>query len=454
MISKVILEATAGPLKGRRFVFEGHDTFVFGRSRDCHGHLSQDDKFSSRHHFLLEVNPPQARIRDLGSLNGTYINGVKYGGRSSEETPQQAISRGQAEVNLNDQDEIQVGDTVLRILVTSTGNGVEIASCQICGNVISLEPSTLPELRFCQSCAATLQTSNCFSDEQLTEATQLKTVIGDQIAAYQIVDLLGRGGMGTVHRARRLADGKMVALKVMIAKVVVDDHARDMFLREIEITKELNHPNIVQLLDHGAKGSFFFFVMDLCPKGSLQNLLEERRRALSPEEVIPLILDALDGIAFAHKGGIVHRDIKPENILLTLAGERTRALIADFGLAKNFELAGLSGFTATGMAGGTPRFMPREQLLHYRYVNPVSDLWSIGATLYYVLTGKLPREFPAHRDPIEVVLRGGFIPLRDRDPKLPKDLCEVIDRTLSDEPDRRPQSAEELSAQLRLVMNL
>lgn len=451
MTTKVILEATAGPLRGRRFVFEEHDTFIFGRSRDCHGHLSKDDKFSSRHHFLLEVNPPQARIRDLGSMNGTYINGVKYGGRRSEETPQQAISRGQSEVDLKDQDEIQVGDTFLRILVTSTSDGVEI-SCQVCGTDIALEPSTLPERRFCQSCVTTLQVSNCISNDQLTEATQLKSIIGDQIAGYQIVDLLGRGGMGTVHRARRLQDGKMVALKVMIARVMIDDRARDMFLREIEITKELDHPNIVQLLDHGAKGNSFFFVMDLCPKGSLQDLVEERGQPLSPREAVPLILDALDGIAFAHQRGIVHRDIKPENILLTVDGGKTRALVADFGLAKNFELAGLSGLTATGMAAGTPKFMPREQLLHYRYVDPVNDLWSISATLYYVLTGKLPREFPAHRDPIEVVLHGGFIPLMDRDPRLPKDLCEVIDRTLSDEPDQRPQSAEELSAQLRSLM--
>lgn len=454
MTIKVILEATAGPLKGRRFVFEEHDTFIFGRSRDCHAQLSRDDTFSSRHHFLLEVNPPQARIRDLGSLNGTYINGVRYGGRRSEETPQQAISRGQAEVDLKDQDEIQVGETVLRLLVTASKGG-EIAFCQNCGSDIPLQPSTLPELRFCRSCAKTLQASNCLSDDELTEATQLKSMTEDGITAYQIVDLIGRGGMGTVHRARRIHDGKMVALKVMIARVMVDDRTRAMFLREIEITKELNHPNIVQLLDHGAKGGdSFFFVMDLYPKGSLQNLVEERGQPLPPREAVLLVLDALDGIDFAHQRGFVHRDIKPENILLAVDGGRTRAVVADFGLAKNFELAGLSGLTATGMAAGTPKFMPREQLLHYRYVNPVSDLWSLSATLYYVLTGKLPREFPAHRDPIEVVLHGGFIPLKDRDPRLPTDLCEVIDRTLSDEPDRRPQSAKEMSAQLRSVMNV
>lgn len=450
MTAKVLLEATAGPLEGRRFVFQEHDTLVFGRSRDCHAHLSKYDKFSSRHHFLLEVNPPQARIRDLGSLNGTYVNGVKYGGRRAEETPQEAISRAQSEVNLKDQDEIQIGETVFRIFVTSTTKGNEIVSCQTCGTDITQEMTTLTEARFCQSCAPTEPFA---ANNLLTEATQLKETFRDEIAAYEILDLLGRGGMGTVHRARRLADGKMVALKTMIAKVVVADRSRDMFLREIEITKQLAHPNIVQLLDYSAKGNSFFFVMDLCPNGSVQDLLQQKGRPLSAREALPLVLDALDGVAFAHQRGIVHRDIKPENILLRTDGERLRALIADFGLAKNFELAGLSGLTATGTSAGTPRFMPREQLLQYRYVNPLSDLWSLAATLYYMLTAKLPRDFPKHRDPIEVVLHGGFIPLKNRDPQLPDDLCRIIDRTLSDEPDNRAQSAEEFSVQLRSVIN-
>jgi eukaryotic-like serine/threonine-protein kinase len=453
MTAKVLLEATAGPLAGRRFVFHEHDTLVFGRSRDCHAHLSKDDKFSSRHHFLLEVNPPQARIRDLGSLNGTYVNGVKYGGRHAGETPKEAISRAQSEVNLKDQDEIQIGDSVFRIFVTSTTKGNELVSCQTCGTDITQEMTTLSEGRFCQSCAATLVTEPFAADSLLTEVTQLKQTFRDEIAAYEILDLLGRGGMGTVHRARRLADGKMVALKTMIAKVAVGDRARDLFLREIEITKQLAHPNLVQLLDFSARGNSFFFVMDLCPKGSVQDLLKEKGRPLFPQEAVPVVLDALEGIAFAHQRSIVHRDIKPENILLKTDGERLRALIADFGLAKNFELAGLSGLTATGTSAGTPRFMPREQLLHYRYVNPLSDLWSLAATLYFMLTAKLPRDFPKHRDPIEVILHGGSIPLKDRDPQLPDDLCRIIDRTLSDQPDHRPQSAEEFSVQLRSVIN-
>jgi eukaryotic-like serine/threonine-protein kinase len=453
MTAKVSLVATAGPLEGRRFVFQEHDTLVFGRSRDCHAHLSKDDKFSSRHHFLLEVNPPQACIRDLGSLNGTYVNGVKYGGRRAEETPEEASSRTQSEVNLKDQDEIQIGDNVFRIFVTATTKGNEMRSCQTCGSDFTPELTTLGDGRFCQSCAATLVSEPFASDNLLTEATQLVETFRDEIAAYEILDLLGRGGMGTVHRARRVADGKMVALKTMIARVVVGDRARDLFLREIEITKQLSHPNIVPLLDYDARGNSFFFVMDLCPEGSVQDLLQEKGRPLSPQEALPLVLDALEGIAFAHQCSIVHRDIKPENLLLRTDGERPRALVADFGLAKNFELAGLSGLTATGTSAGTPRFMPREQLLDYRYVNPVSDLWSLAATLYYMLTAKLPRDFPKHRDPIEVILNGGFIPLKHRNPQLPDELCRIIDRTLSDQPDHRPQSAEEFQVQLKSVIN-
>ncbi|MGH9875297.1 MAG: protein kinase domain-containing protein [Pyrinomonadaceae bacterium] len=452
MNAKVILEATAGPLKGRRFVFEGHDTFVFGRSRDCHAHLSKDDKFSSRHHFLVEVNPPEARLRDLGSLNGTFINGIKYGGRRAEETPEEAMSRLQSEVNLKHQDEIHVGDTVLRILVSLTIEPAEVSSCQSCGKDTSREMAGRPGGVLCESCRMVTTQKGSEWKVHPTEPTELEQVTGGCIEAYQTQRVLGQGGMGTVYLARRLEDGKMVALKVMLAKVAVDDRARNMFLREIEVTKELCHSNIVKLLDYGATGNTFYFVMELCPKGSVQNLLEERGRPLAPREAVPLILAALDGLAYAHQRGFVHRDIKPENILLNSQGGTTRAQIADFGLAKNFELAGLSGMTATGTAAGTPRFMPREQLLQYRYAIPVSDLWSVAATLYCILTGKPPREFPPHRDPMEVVLHGGFIPLRQRDPELPEDLCKVIERTLADEPSKRYQTAAELSAALRSVM--
>src|SRR5262249_51630617 len=133
-----------------------------------------------------------------------------------------------------------------------------------------------------------------------------------------------------------------------------------------------------------------------------------------------IAIDALEGLAAAHEAGFVHRDLKPDNVLLTRDGV---ARLADFGLAKSFLQAGLSGLTATGTIGGTPHFMAREQLTSFREVRPTSDVWSMAATIYYLLTGEYARDFGSERDPLAVILRGSRISVRQRDPSVPAKLA-------------------------------
>ena len=133
MAGKVSLVVTAGPIRGQRFEFTEHDTFLFGRGPDCHARLASNDAASSRHHFILEVNPPQARLRDLGSLNGTHVNGVRHGGRRPSETPEEAAGRQGAEVDLADGDEIRVGATHLKVTIEGP------PSCKECGRPIADE---------------------------------------------------------------------------------------------------------------------------------------------------------------------------------------------------------------------------------------------------------------------------------------------------------------------------
>ncbi len=129
----ITLETMNGHNKGRIFTFTEYDLFIFGRDPDCHACLPADDRTCSRHHFLLEVNPPFARLRDLGSLNGTYINDRKYGGRSEDESPEQAAAHKYPEVDLKNGDIIKVGETMF--LVKHEGN----SSCAKCG--IEIPPS-------------------------------------------------------------------------------------------------------------------------------------------------------------------------------------------------------------------------------------------------------------------------------------------------------------------------
>jgi hypothetical protein len=130
MSANIKLEVVKGPMRAKKFLFEEHDTFVFGRELDCHACLPEDSCVS-RHHFLLEVNPPDACIRDLGSMNGTYVNGRKIGGRKKGETPEQGARQQYPEIHLNGGDEIKVGETILMLRVHAP------AFCCQCGSEIA-----------------------------------------------------------------------------------------------------------------------------------------------------------------------------------------------------------------------------------------------------------------------------------------------------------------------------
>jgi serine/threonine protein kinase len=421
MPGRVCLDVVAGPIQGRHFEFDGHDTFLFGRSPDCHAELAPDDTTASRHHFLLEVNPPAARLRDLGSLNGTYVNGHKHGGREKHLTPEDAARRPWPEVDLRDGDLIRVGATVINVHIDGPPPAPSAAD-------------TPPGL------------------DLLVELGEVsKTAPPTTVAGYALGPLLGRGGMGVVYLATRLQDGATVALKLMRPETAVDAHAREVFDREIAVTGSLRHPNVVTLFAHGSEGDTFYFAMEYCAGGSLSGALLQRALPLEPAVAVAVALQALDGLSFAHEQGFIHRDIKPENILL-VDPEMNLVKLTDFGLAKSFQHAGLSGMTATGFAAGTLQFMPREQLTNFRLLRPASDVWSMGATLYYMLTLRYVRDFQAAKDPLAVVLGGHVVPVRMRQPDVPAALADVVDRAVDDDLGRRYPSATEFRDALRKAL--
>lgn len=441
MPGKVTLRVTAGPLNGRSFEFDAHDTFLFGRSPECHAELAESDTTASRHHFLLEVNPPEARLRDLGSLNGTHVNGVRYGGRKRHQAAEQALPTGQAEIDLQDGDHIRVGHTEFRVSVDAP------ATCCECGCPIPpadrFASAWVAGTFLCSACRAKGVGFAAPARSAPAPAPDVRAPAGGapEVDGYDLLRPLAKGGMGVVYLARRRADGTAVALKILLPRTLVDPAAREIFQREIDVTRSLRHPNIVELLDHGAAGESFYFAMEYCSGGSVRAVLKARTRPFPVEDAVPLAQQALAGLAHAHAQGVVHRDLKPENLLL--GGNEGQVKIADFGLAKSFEQAGWSGLTATGAVAGTLFFMPREQLTNFRVVKPVSDVWSMGATLYFLLTRQYARDFRPGQDPLPVILGGGVVPIRARDPRIPEAVARVIDRALADDPEARYPTAAE-----------
>jgi hypothetical protein len=469
-------------MRGKSYVFDEHDTFLFGRMLDCHAWIRDDSKVS-RHHFILEANPPDACVRDLGSMNGTFVNGTRHGGRAKGESPEEGARQRHPEVNLADGDEIRAGGTVFRVareipgVCSECGGTIPddeksartwVAGAFLCGDCearlksVGKSPSAPGPVR-CQKCDldVSMEVPEGRSGDYVCEACRLEVREnpvealppkeehqykpgGPKIEGYRLKKKLGLGSYGAVYLGERETDDAQVAVKVMLSRVAVDRKARDRFRQEIELMKGMRHENLVALLDHGSEGSIFYFIMEYCDGGSLRTLMDERYGKVPIDVAGPIMLQALAGLACAHENGVVHRDLKPSNILLTGREGSWTAKVSDMGLAKNFGQAGLSGMTITGSAGGTPLYMPREQLTNFKYVKPVSDIWSMGATFYHMVTGRGPRKFPKGRDPVDVVLNDDVIPVRSAEPEFPKKLAKVIDRSLAVHVKDRYQTANEM----------
>ena len=368
-------------------------------------------------------------MRDLGSRNGTYVNGRKVGGRQEGESPEEGARRAYPEVTLKQGDRIQVGDTALEVHVTQAEKQAGPPPVAPVPSFDELNPQQLADL--------------------LLKAAKKGKAPRLDIPGYVIEKELGRGGFGVVFRARRIADGVTVAIKVLLPRVAVKPVEIEKFLREMAVTAQLRHANIVKLFDQGHCEGIPWFIMEYCEGGSLWDFIMEQGGKLPLKVAQPIMLAALEGLAHAHQSGIVHRDLKPHNILL----DRGLARISDFGLAKNFQQAGMSGLSVTGNYAGTPLFMPREQLINFKHLKPASDVWSIAATFYFMLTGSFPYPFTDKRDPIDVILNEAAVPVAKRQAGLRGKLCAALDISLSTKVSARPQTGKELLAMICEAMS-
>ncbi len=215
----------------------------------------------------------------------------------------------------------------------------------------------------------------------MIQLEQLTAALKDR---YAIERQLGSGGMATVYLAEDLKHRRKVAVKVLRPELAAILGA-ERFLHEIEVTANLQHPNILPLYDSGEADSFLFYVMPFIEGESLREKLN-REKQLAIDESVSIAQDVAAALHFAHGRGVVHRDIKPENILL----QDGRPVVADFGIALAVTQAGGSRITETGLSLGTPQYMSPEQATGERELDARSDVYSLGATLYEMLTGDPP----------------------------------------------------------------
>jgi serine/threonine protein kinase len=256
-----------------------------------------------------------------------------------------------------------------------------------------------------------------------------------RLPQYQIIALLGRGGMGAVYKGWQRSLERLVAIKILPPGLVsgdVDFAAR--FKREAKAMAKLKHAGIIPVHDAGETADgLLYFVMDFVDGTDVQKLLAARGK-LPPEEALPITTSVLEALAYAHQRGIIHRDIKPANIMID---EEGRVLVADFGLARS-TAPDSTMLTVSNVSMGTPDFMAPEAHLGMDHVDHRADLYAAGVMLYQMLTGKLPR--------------GRFDPPSRAVPGLDKRLDGIIDRTLQNERDARYANAIEMRSALDPVL--
>ena len=277
-----------------------------------------------------------------------------------------------------------------------------------------------------------------------TGGTQQDPLLGQRIAGCLVEAVIGQGGMGRVYRAVHEGLGKSVAVKVLNTALVANTTFVERFLREARAAAQLDHPNVVRILNAGEEGGRHFIVMEIVEGENLRTRLRREGR-LEKAEALRLATGTAHALAAAHELGLVHRDIKPDNIMINEDGE---VKVADFGLARQVTEGG--EITGEGMACGTPPYMSPEQIAGHA-VDGRSDLYSLGIVFYECLAGRRPFNAQDLLGWLECHTRMEPEPLRRYVSDLPDELAEVVMRLLAKRPEERYGDARELLAELQFL---
>ena len=257
--------------------------------------------------------------------------------------------------------------------------------------------------------------------------------LSDKFPHLEILELLGKGGMGAVYKARQPRLDRFVAVKILPSVAAQDPGFTERFTREARAMAKLNHPNIVAIHDIGQAGELMYFVMEFVDGTNLRQAM--RANQLQPQQALTVVSQICEALQFAHDEGVVHRDIKPENILLD---KRGRVKIADFGLSKLTSSSDSPDLSLTGthQVMGTIRYMAPEQMQGTKGVDHRADLYSLGVVFYEMLTGELPvGRYALPSEKVSVDAR----------------LDDVVVRTLEKEPELRYQHASEIKQQVDMI---
>lgn len=414
-----VLVFVRGPESGETIAVPKGSRLTIGRSSKS-GRKVRDTHLS-RVHFEIDFTGPRALMRDLHSRNGTFVNGKK--------------TREQA---LQDYDRVLAGEqswdvTYVHNLTDLEDDAEETMSfldqlkpCVACGREITLATfadGDVPEHKgdyLCPDCSIVM-------------SFETKDFHG-----FEVLKRLGAGSAGLVFLARQVVLDRVVALKVLRRKQKISKRTEERFIREAATISKLDHPHVVKVFDASPFPKGYFIVMEYFEAVDLQSLVEERG-APSVPVAVSIGLQMCKALDYAGREGIVHRDVKPANILYR--ADTGIAKLTDFGLAKRM---GISAGTRDGEGVGTPCYMPPEQVNNARNVDNRADIYSLGASLYHLLTGRYPIIANNLQEFVQGILEKDPPPIERFNPRVPTSICEIVRKAMHKKPERRYQTGEEM----------
>lgn len=436
----IVLTITEGRHANTRYACQPYEVFILGRDTEPgKGPGFPLDPYMSRRHVLFEISGDRVRVEDLGSSNGIYVNGHRI--RNQE---------------LHSGDELRAGRTVLRVTIEAGAPAPARpppAPSPNAGPPRAKPPPRRPRSEHPAAITRPLPPEPPVaqpvvpppSPPPVPVAPKPKPAPVRKRADFQVLDEIAHGGLGVVYRAKERDTGRLVALKVMLNTMEMDEMARGHFVREMRIISGLHHPNLVKTYGVGSGAGEAWIAMEYVDGPDLWKYVKTRK-PLGVVDALSVGIQLLRGLGYAHDQGLVHRDVKPANALLSGRPGQIRAKLADFGLAKSLQSTGASGLTVTGTGKGSLWFVAPEQLVDAKSAGVPADLYGFGATLYFALTGKWHlREDGKFEDFMAGILDYDYCPIGTR-VRLPAGLAQVIDAALKPRPKERPQDAHLMEA--------
>ena len=417
MTLRLRLSFQSGHHRGQSFEFTSPRTLVLGRSTQSDVQIY--DQRISRRHCAIKLEDGRARIKDLGTANGTLLNG--------------SVIR---ETQLASGDRLTLGETELEVHLrrddppippTEPLKAVGPAEyCALCQAAISADHLALANRRkgkvLCHTCSPPLL-----------------------VPGYRLEKKLGEGAMGIVYLAHDEKRQCLVALKVLKSRGEIDGETRARFAREINTSAQLTHPNVVRVLDCGEAKPHLYYTMEFVPGKSLKAYIEQHG-ALPLPSVLRVSVQIADALEHARVNNVVHRDVKPENVIVQADGH---AKLADFGLAKNVLSSGASGLTRPGDGLGTLPYMPPEQIADAVYADHRSDVYSLGASIYHMLTGQTPFRAKTPVAFFKLIREETPQPISEFRKDVPFVLIRMIEKSMAKSVDDRYQTVADMAMIMR-----